>query len=81
MFSVVLFAYLLMIGIFFVMVKDFKLQINDISEIKNASYYVARLVECPITKEKSVKVMMELVAVKTDSNSILNIDSKIIAYF
>lgn len=81
MFSVVLFAYLLMMGIFFVMVKDFKLQINDISEIKNASYYVARLVECPITKEKSVKVMMELVAVKTDSNSIFNIDSKIIAYF
>ncbi len=81
-FSVVLFFYLLTIGVLLVEIKDYKLQFNDISNFcGNSEYYVARLLECPTVKDKSIKAMLGIEAAKTDDGSVYDVDSKIIAYF
>lgn len=81
-FSVVLFFYLLTIGVLLVEIKDYKLQFNDISNFcGNSEYYVARLLECPAVKDKSIKAMLGIEAAKTDDGSVYDVDSKIIAYF
>ncbi len=81
-FSYLLNLYLVLIGFVFVEISDYKLNINDISNLDIApKYYLARLTECPAIKEKSVKVMMEIVAVEDDKNNSRDLNSKIITYF
>ena len=81
-FYAVLFIHLLMLGVLLVEIKDCKLQANDISKFYGVSeYYIARLSECPSIKEKSIKAILDIVAAKNDADSILDVDSKIIAYF
>ena len=80
-FSSLLFIYLILLGFSFVKIRDFRLIVNDITKIDNIpKYYLARLCECPMSKEKSVKVMLEFYAFEEDDN-VKSMDSKIIAYF
>lgn len=81
LFSVLLYIYLISLGFAFVKVFDYKLSVNDISKMDdNPEYYCARLCECPLVKEKSVKVMLDVFAFEYD-DSLKSIDSKVIAYF
>lgn len=81
-FSLILNVFLIIIGFFFVKIEDYKLRINDLSNVDCVpAYYVARLVECPVEKENSIKVMMEILEIRDDSNIIYDNDSKLIAYF
>ena len=80
-FSLLLFIYLILLGFSFVKIRDFRLIVNDITKIDNIpKYYLARLCECPMSKEKSVKVMLDFYAFEEDDN-VKSMDSKIIAYF
>lgn len=80
-FSSLLFLYMSLLGFLFVKIIDYKLIINDLSKIDDApKYYIARLSESPSIKEKSVKVIMEILGYEENS-VIKNIDSNIIAYF
>ena len=80
-FSSLLFIYLILLGFSFVKIRDFRLIVNDITKMDNIpKYYLARLCECPMSKEKSVKVMLEFYAFEEDDN-VKSMDSKIIAYF
>ena len=80
-FFLLLFVYLILLGFSFVKIRDFKLIVNDITKIDNIpKYYLARLCECPMSKEKSVKVMLDFYAFEEDDN-VKSMDSKIIAYF
>lgn len=81
MFSVLLFSFVAISGFTLVMVRDYKLILNDISKINPApEYFLARLYECPFVKEKTIKVMLEVFAYEDDGR-VKDIDSKIIAYF
>ncbi len=80
-FSVVLFLYLILLGFSFVKVNDYNLYVNDLSKVENIpKYYLARLCECPLAKDKSIKVMLDVLAFEDDDN-VRSINSKIIAYF
>ncbi len=80
-FSSLLFLYMSLLGFLFVKIIDYKLIINDLSKIDDVpKYYIARLSESPSIKEKSVKVIMEILGYE-ENNVIKNIDSNIIAYF
>lgn len=80
-FFLLLFVYLILLGFSFVKIRDFKLIVNGITKIDNIpKYYLARLCECPMSKEKSVKVMLDFYAFEEDDN-VKSMDSKIIAYF
>ncbi len=80
-FFLLLYIYLILLGFSFVKIRDFKLIVNDITKIDNIpKYYLARLCECPMSKEKSVKVMLDFYAFEEDDN-VKSMDSKIIAYF
>ena len=78
-FFLLLYIYLILLGFSFVKMRDFKLIVNDITKIDNIpKYYLARLCECPMSKEKSVKVMLDFYAFEEDDN-VKSMDSKIIA--
>lgn len=80
-FFLLLYIYLILLGSSFVKIRDFKLIVNDITKIDNIpKYYLARLCECPMSKEKSVKVMLDFYAFEEDDN-VKSMDSKMIAYF
>ena len=80
-FSILLFAYLVLLGFSFVEIRDCKLIVNDISKIENIpKFYLARLAECPAIKERSLKVMLDIYAFE-ENESLKSIDSKVIAYF
>lgn len=80
-FSALLFVFLLLLGFSFVKLNDYKLNVNDISCIENCpKYYLARLIESPSVKEKSIKVMMDVYGVE-DGDSVRSLNSKIMAYF
>lgn len=73
--------YLLLLGFSFVRIKDCKLTLNDLSQIETApDYYVVRLCESPVDKEKSIKVMADVVGYKSD-DGLIDINCKIITYF
>ena len=81
-FSLLLNAFLFLLGFSFVRLHDYKLCVNDLSDIDFVpKYYVARLCECPTIKDKSVKVMMELLEIKDASGDGHRFKTKIIAYF
>ena len=81
-FSVLLNIFLLLTGFSYVRIHDYKLKVNDLSNIEiTPKYYVARLCECPSVKDNSVKVMMELIEIEDESSIKHEFKSKIIAYF
>ncbi len=81
-FSVLLNIFLLLTGFSYVRIYDYKLKVNDLSNIEiTPKYYVARLCECPSVKDNSVKVMMELIEIEDESSIKHEFKSKIIAYF
>lgn len=80
-FYAVLFFYLLLLGVLRVGMKDYELQANDISKYAASEYYVARLLECPTIKDKSIKAILEIMAARTNDDTFDDVDSKIIAYF
>lgn len=80
-FSVILYLYLVLLGFTYVKVLDYKLSSNDISKIEHIpKYYCARLYECPVVKEKSVKVLLDVFAFE-DNGDLKSIESKVMAYF
>lgn len=80
-FSIVLFVFLLLLGFSFVKIDDYKMKINDISRIEDdVGYYLARLFECPVVKDKSVKVTLDLYAYEK-AGDVVDINSNVIAYF
>lgn len=80
-FSVILYLYLILSGFSLVGVRNYHLNVNDISKIENIpKFYLARLGESPSFKEKSVKVMLDVYAFENNDN-IKSIDSKVVAYF
>ncbi len=81
-FSVLLNIFLLLTGFSYVRIHDYKLKVNDLSNIEiTPKYYVARLCECSSVKDNSVKVMMELIEIEDESSIKHEFKSKIIAYF
>ena len=81
-FSVLLNIFLLLTGFSYVRIHDYKLKVNDLSNIEiTPKYYVARLCECPSVKDNSVKVMMELIEIEDESSIKHEFKSKIITYF
>ena len=81
-FSILLNVSLLILGFSIVKIQDYKLKINDLSNLGFVpKYYVARLCECPTVKENSVKVMMKLLEIEDELSERHKFKSKIIAYF
>ena len=81
-FAIILNVFFFLIGFIYVNINDYKLENNGV--LKNDAspkYYMSRLTECPTIKEKSVKVMMEIIRAEYDSSAIYDGNSKIIAYF
>lgn len=65
-----------------VKIHDYKLSANALDNVNvDPKYYVARLSECPIIKDKSVKVNMELLGVADSVNNLIEIKTKVISYF
>lgn len=65
-----------------VKIHDYKLSANTLDNLNvDPEYYVARLSECPIIKDKSVKVNMELLGVADSVNNLIEIKTKVISYF
>ena len=81
-FSILLNIFLLLSGFLYVRILDYRLKINDLSNIEfTPKHYVARLCECPAEKDNSVKVMMDLLEIEDESSQKHKFESKIIAYF
>lgn len=81
-FSILLNIFLLLSGFLYVRILDYRLKVNDLSNIEfTPKHYVARLCECPAEKDNSVKVMMELLEIEDESSEKHKFESKIIAYF
>ena len=75
-------VFLLILGFSFVKIHDYKLKVNDLSNLDFIpEYYVARLCECPTVKDNSVKVMMELLEIEDELSERHKFKSKILAYF
>ena len=81
-FSILLNIFLLLSGFLYVRILDYRLKVNDLSNIEfTPKHYVARLCECPAEKDNSVKVMMDLLEIEDESSQKHKFESKIIAYF
>lgn len=81
-FSLLLNVFLLLSGFSFVKIHDYKSKVNGLSNVDfTPEYYVARLCECPMVKDNSVKVMMQLLEIEDESLEKHKFESKIIAYF
>ena len=80
-FPALLFSFLLLLGFSLVNIDVYKMNVNDISKIEDIpEYYLARLSECPLIKERTVKVMLDVYGFE-DEGKTRSLDSKIIAYF
>ena len=81
-FSLLLNVFLLLSGFSFVKIHDYKSKVNSLSNVDfTPEHYVARLYECPVVKDNSVKVMMQLLEIEDELSEKHKFDSKIIAYF
>ena len=81
-FTLLLNVFLLLSGFSFVKIHDYKSKVNGLSNVDfTPEYYVARLYECPVVKDNSVKVMMQLLEIEDESLEKHKFESKIIAYF
>lgn len=81
-FSILLNIFLLLSGFSYVEIHDYRLKVNDLSNVEFApEKYVARLCECPIVKDNSVKVLLKLLEIEDESLKKHEFESKIIAYF
>lgn len=81
-FSLLLNVFLLLSGFSFVKIHDYKSKVNGLSNVDfTPEHYVARLYECPVVKDNSVKVMMQLLEIEDELSEKHKFDSKIIAYF
>lgn len=81
-FSSLLYLYLIVLGFTLVKIKEYKLCINDISSVDLCpKYYYAILVEPPIVKEKSIKVMMKVFGIEDDKGYNHDVNAKVVSYF
>ena len=80
-FAVLLCSFFMMLGFYMVKIREYKLKINDISIYNVPDFYVARLIEYPSVKDKSIKVMLDLIAVQDSTSNFFSVDSKVVAYF
>lgn len=81
-FTLLLNVFLLLSGFSFVKIHDYKSKVNGLSNVDfTPEYYVARLYECPVVKDNSVKVMMQLLEIEDELSEKHKFESKIIAYF
>lgn len=81
-FAVLLNLFFLISGFTMVKVRDISLNARHISQIDFISeYWVCRLSECPVEKEKSIKVILEVIGTKNDTSAFHKIDGKLMAYF
>ena len=65
-----------------VKIHDYELRINALNNVCVApEYYLARLSECPIIKDKSVKVSMELLCLSDSVDNLIEKNTKVISYF
>ncbi len=81
-FSSLLYLYLIVLGFTLVKIKEYKLCINDISSVDLCpKYYYAILVEPPIVKEKSIKVMMKVFGIEDDNGYNHDVNAKVVSYF
>lgn len=79
-FAVLLNIFLFLLGYSNVIIKKYKLKLNDISN-NTAELYYARLYECPVEKDNSVKVSLELIGLENNNRNFRKINSNIITYF
>ena len=81
-FSSLLYLYLIVLGFTLVKIKEYKLCINDMSSVDLCpKYYYAILVEPPIVKEKSIKVMMKVFGIEDDNGYNHDVNAKVVSYF
>lgn len=81
-FSITLNVFLLILAFSLVKGNDYKLKVNDLSDLSfSPEYYVARLSEYPVVKENSVKVMVEILEIGGESSVRHKFKAKTIAYF
>lgn len=81
-FGCILNIYLILIGVLVVRIRGDDIDARNISfcDDENANAYVARVSECPTIKEKSVKVILEMIAIRSD-DSICESNGKVMSYF
>ncbi len=81
-FGCILNIYLILIGVLVVRIRGDDIDARNISfcDGENANAFVARVSECPTIKEKSVKVILEMMAVRSD-DSICESNGKVMSYF
>ena len=81
-FSSLLYLYLIVLGFTLVKIKEYKLCINDMSSVDLCpKYYYAILVEPPIVKEKSIKVMLKVFGIEDDKGYNHDVNAKVVSYF
>jgi len=73
---------LLLLGVFIVRIRGDDIDLNSIAydEKHDSCYYIARVSEQPLIKEKTVKVFLEIIG-KKSSDSICRVSGKVMAYF
>lgn len=83
LFGLALNILLIFIGVFIVHIRDDDLLKRHIShcESDNVTCYIARVYECPTIREKTVKVILELVGMKHHDDVIEDVSGKIMTYF
>lgn len=81
-FALTINAFFFLLGTLLVVVNDYKIKVSDVSNIEcRPKYYVARLYECPVVKENSVKVILELIGIEDTTNHFHDLNTKIVSYF
>ena len=81
-FGLILDILLILIGVLVVRIRGDDLDVRSISfcDGETADAFVARVSECPTVKEKSVKVVLEMMAVRSD-DSIREATGSVMSYF